>query len=69
MWDYKCDITSYADDNTPYASDISWNLVFEYSTDDFFGWFIKEKYMKPNPDACHFLVTPNALTSENINDF
>ena len=21
LWDYKCDIASYADDNAPYASD------------------------------------------------
>ena len=25
LWDYKCDIASYADDNTQYTSDISLN--------------------------------------------
>ena len=63
FWDYKCDIASYADDNTPYTSDISLNLIlekFESSTHDFFGWF-KEKHTKANPNKCHFLVTTNAL--------
>ena len=25
LWDYKCNIASYADDNSPYTSDISLN--------------------------------------------
>ena len=29
LWDYKCDIASYADDNTSYTSDISLKLVLE----------------------------------------
>ena len=40
LLDYKCDIASYADDNTPYTSDISLNLVLEKlesSTNDLFG--------------------------------
>ena len=71
LWDYKCDIASYADDNTPYTSDISLNLVLEKlesSTHDLFRWF-KENYMKANLDKCHLLVTTNALTSVNINNF
>ena len=71
LWDYKCDIASYADDNTPYTSDISLNLVLEKlesSTHDLFRWF-KENHMKANPDKCHLLVTTNALTSVNINGF
>ena len=28
-WDYKCNIASYADDNTPYTSDISLNVVLK----------------------------------------
>ena len=27
LWDYKCDIASYAVDNTPYIPDINLNLV------------------------------------------
>ena len=71
LWDYKCDIASYADDNTPYTSDISLNLVLEKlesSTHDLFRWF-KENRMKANPDKCNLLVTTNALTSANINGF
>ena len=71
MWDYKCNIASYADDNTPYTSDINLNLILEKlesSTHDLFRWF-KENLMKANPDKCHLLVTTNALTSVNINDF
>ena len=71
FWDYKCDIASYADDNTPCTSDISLNLVLEKlesSTHDLFRWF-KENHMKANPDKCHLLVTTNTLTSVNINGF
>ena len=71
LWDYKWDMASYADDNTPYTSNISLNLVLEKlesSTHDPFRWF-KENYMKANPDKCHLLVTTNALTSVNIIGF
>ena len=71
LWDCKCHIASYADDNTPYTSDISLNLVLEKlesSTHDLFRWF-KENHMKANPDKCHLLVTTNTLTSVNINGF
>ena len=69
LWGYKCDIASYTDDNTPYASDISSNLVLkklESSTHDLSCWF-KENPMKASPDKSHPLVTTNALTSVNIN--
>ena len=39
LWDCKCEIASYADDNTPYTSDISLSLVLEKlqsSTHDLF---------------------------------
>ena len=71
MWDYKCDIASYTDDNTPYTSDISLNLVLEKlesSTHDLFRWF-KENHIKANPDKFHLLVTTNALISVNITGF
>ena len=31
LWDYKCDIARYADENTPYTSGINLNLVLEKS--------------------------------------
>ena len=71
FWDYKCDIASYADNNTPYTSDISLNLILEKlesSTHHLFRWF-KEKHMKANPDKYNLLVTTNALTFVNINSF
>ena len=71
LLDYKCDIASYADDNTPHTSCVSLNMVLgqlESSTHDLFRWF-KENHVKANPDKCHLLVTTNALTSVNINDF
>ena len=61
FWDYKCNIASYADDNTPHTSDISLNLIIEKlesSTHDLFRWF-KENHMKANPNKCHLLVTTN----------
>ena len=63
LWDYKWDIASYADDNTPYTSDISLILILEKlesSTHDLFRWF-RENDMKANSDKCHLLVTTNAL--------
>ena len=71
QWGYKCDIVSYAHDNTQYTSDISlnWDLEkLELSTHDLFRWF-KENHMKTNPDKCHLLVTTYALTSVTINRF
>ena len=71
LWDYNCDLASYADDNTTYISDISLNLFLEKlesSTHDLFRWF-KKNHMKANPDKCLLLVTTNSLTSVNINGF
>ena len=71
LWDYKCDTASYADDNTPYTSDVNLNSVLEKlksSTRAIFRWF-KENQMKANPDKCHLLVTTSALTSVNLNGF
>ena len=71
LWDYKWDIASYADDNTPYTSDISLNLVLEKLeslTHDLLRWF-KENHMKANANKCHLLMTTNAVTSININGF
>ena len=69
LWDYKCYIASYADDNTPCNSDISLVLEkLEISTHDLFRRF-KENHKKANPDKYNLLVTTNAITSVNINGF
>ena len=50
LWDYRCDIASYADENTPYTSDLSLKLVLEklkISSHDLFRWFLK-KCLKAN---------------------
>ena len=68
---YRCNVASYADDNTPYTSDIIVNLVLEKlesSTHDLFQWF-EENHMKANLDKCHLLLTTDTLTSVNINGF
>ena len=71
LWDYECEIASYADDNTPYTTDTSLDLVLqklENSTHDLFKWF-KENHMKVNPDKCHLLLATNVPASVNINSY
>ena len=71
LWDYKCNIASYADDTTRNTSHISLNLVLEKlerTTHDLFRWF-KENHIKANLDKCNLLLITNALTSVNINGF
>ena len=50
-----CDITSYADDNTPYTSEFNLNEVLqklELTTNNLFEW-LKNNHMKTNADKCH----------------
>ena len=57
----KCDIASYADDNTPYITDFNLEEVIqklELTTNNLFEWF-KNNHMKANADKCHLLVTRN----------
>ena len=66
-----CDIASYADDNTPYASSSNLDAVInklEESTNNLFQWF-RNNHMKANADKCHLLVTGNYEVSANINEF
>ena len=54
-----CDIASYADDNTPYASSINLDAVInklEESTNNLFQWF-RNNHMKANADKCLLLIT------------
>ena len=63
LWDYTCDMASYADDNAPYTSGRNLNLVFkklESSTHDPFRWFKENHMIKVNPDKCQHLVTSNS---------
>ena len=64
-----CDIASYADDNTPYASSINLDALInkiEQCTNNLFQWF-SNTHMKANADKCHLLVTGNYDVSANIN--
>ena len=66
-----CDIASYADDNTPYASSSNLDALInklEESTNNLFQWF-RNNHMKANADKCHLLVTGNYEVSANINEF
>ena len=62
---YKCDIASYADDNTPHAYDSDLYTVLsklKNCTDSLFTWS-KENHMKPNGDKCYLLVTTEKSVS------
>ena len=66
-----CDIASYADDNTPYASSSNLDALInklEESTNNLFQWF-RNNHMKANADKCHLLVIGNYEVSANINEF
>ena len=66
-----CDIASYADDNTPYASSSNLDALInklEESTNNLFQWFTNN-YMKVNANKCELLVTGNYEASANFNEF
>ena len=66
-----CDITSYADDNTPYCSSFSLDKAInklEACTNNLFKWF-HESNIKANTDKCHMLVTTYSALSANIGEF
>ena len=54
-----CDIASYANNNSPYASSSNLDAVIkklEGSTNNLFQWF-RNNPMKVNDDKCYLLVT------------
>ena len=54
---HKCDIASYADDNTQYTSNFNLEEVIqklELTTNNLFEWF-KNNYMKANVGKCDLL--------------
>ena len=66
-----CDIASYADDNTPYASSSNLDAlinILEESINNMFQWF-RNNHMKANSDKYHLLVTGNYEVSASINEF
>ena len=66
-----CDIASYADDNTTYASSSNLEALInklEERTKNLFQWF-RNNDMKANADICHLLVTDNDKVSANISEF
>ena len=66
-----CDIASYADDNTHYASSSNLDALInkpEESINSLLQWF-RNNYMKANADKCHLLVIGNYEVSANINEF
>ena len=66
-----CDIASYADHNTPYASSSNLDAVInklDESTNNLFQW-CRNNHMKAIAEKCHLLVTGNYEVSANINEF
>ena len=66
-----CDIASYADDNTPYASSSNLDAlinILEESINNMFQWF-RNNHMKANSDKYHLLVTGNYEVSASVNEF
>ena len=62
------DITSYADDNTPYTTGNSVEAVIqklENAVQTFFQWF-GDNRMEANPNKCHFLCNSNSEVSLTI---
>ena len=66
-----CDIASYTDDNTPYASSSNLDAIIKKlveSTNNLFQWF-RNDHMKVNAEKYHLLVTGSYEASANINEF
>ena len=65
----ECDITHYADDNTPYNFNLD-NVIsnLEKSTNFLLNWF-RENHMKANADKCHLLVSSDESCTAKIEDF
>ena len=62
-------VTSYADNNTPYTSSFNLEEVLkklELSTKSLFGWF-KDNDMKGNTEGCHLNRTHSNLTAKSDN--
>ena len=62
------DIANYADDNTPYATEISMTSLLEtleMETNVLLYWF-RVNEMKPNEDKCHLLVINHGNVSVNL---
>ena len=67
----KCDILSYADDNTPCNSEFNREEVRQKPqliTNNLFQW-LKNNHMKANADKCHLLVTRDTDVTAKSGDF
>ena len=62
--DIDIDLANYADDTTPYASDLELDKIIESlekNIDKFFHWF-SDNSLNANPNKCHLLIN----TDENV---
>lgn len=67
----KCDIESYADDNTPCTNSFSLDSFIkklELSTNKLFQWF-RENHRKANADKCHLVLICNTNITAKVEDF
>ena len=67
----KTKLTNYADDNTPYAIELSIETLInslEHDTSILIKWF-RDNYLKLNADKCHLLITKHSNdVSVNVED-
>ena len=66
----KCDIVRYADNNTPYTSDVNLKEVIqklELTTNNLFEWF-ESNHITANADKCHLLVTRDTDVTAKIGE-
>ena len=64
------DIVNFADDNTPYVSDKTVDVIesLERASVSLFRWF-ENNLLKTNDDKCHLLVSASQEISLNVNNF
>ena len=65
----ETDFASYADDNTPFVSGDSLDVLdsLEKASSKLSDWFSNNQ-MKADPDKCHLLTSATTSTAINIKD-
>ena len=67
----ECEITSYADDNTPYNFGFNLDSVInnlEKSTNSLLNWF-RQNHMEANTDKCNLLVSSDEVCTAKTEYF
>ena len=55
----ECDIANYADDNTPYVTDIKIDTLLQklYTNTSLLSRWFKDNFLQMNADKCHLLIS------------